>query len=65
MRLQSIYSLGLDSEYCDRLELKNASTDRILGVGIQHPGDSLLILTAGLTMKANAELEQIKSFNSE
>lgn len=58
-------SNNIDTEYMDRLELRN-STDRTLGLGVlPSAGGELLVLTAATMMKVYVDLDQIAKFDRE
>ena len=53
----------IDTEYMDRLELRN-STDRTLGLGVlPSAGGELLVLTAATMMKVYVDMDQIAKFD--
>ena len=55
----------IDTEYMDRLELRN-STDRTLGLGVlPSAGGELLVLTAATMMKVYVDMDQIAKFDRE
>lgn len=55
----------IDTEYTDRLELRN-STDRTLGLGVlPSAGGELLVLTAATMMKVYVDVDQIAKFDPE
>ncbi|GBE81938.1 hypothetical protein SCP_0403120 [Sparassis crispa] len=53
-----------DNDYMDRLALKS-KRDRTLGVGVVEGNTELLILTAGTTMKAYIDMDQVARFDAE
>ena len=56
---------NVDTEYMDRLELRN-STDRTLGLGVlPSAGGELLVLTAATMMKVYVDVDQIAKFDPE
>ncbi|KAJ3934928.1 MAG: hypothetical protein NXY57DRAFT_593318 [Lentinula lateritia] len=52
------------SDYQERLELKSA-TDRTLGVGIMQSESVVLVLTAGIMMKVNVDIDNVLTFEPE
>ncbi|KAJ3847514.1 hypothetical protein EV368DRAFT_76646 [Lentinula lateritia] len=52
------------SDYQERLELKSA-TDRTLGVGIMQSESVVLVLTAGIIMKVNVDIDNVLMFEPE